>query len=64
MSTERNGQSGNGNANKPFTEAVSVESDAGSPVIHGSATGTDAAGVRVTDDQITALSAANEPLVA
>jgi len=32
MSTQSNGQSGNGNANNPFTEAVSVESDSGSPV--------------------------------
>jgi 2-oxoglutarate ferredoxin oxidoreductase subunit beta len=32
MSTQSNGHSGNGNGNKPFGEAVSVESDAGSPV--------------------------------
>src|SRR5256884_992210 len=32
MSTQSNGHSGNGNQNKPFSEAVSVESDAGSPV--------------------------------
>src|SRR6201988_253962 len=29
MSTQSNGHSGNGNANKPFTESVSVESDTG-----------------------------------
>ncbi|HEU4931818.1 MAG TPA: 2-oxoacid:ferredoxin oxidoreductase subunit beta [Pyrinomonadaceae bacterium] len=32
MSTQSNGHSGNGNGNKPFTEAVSVESDTGSAV--------------------------------
>ena len=32
MSTQSNGQSGNGNANNPFTESVSVESDTGSAV--------------------------------
>src|SRR5437016_8532442 len=32
MSTQSNGQSGNGNINKPFTEAVSAESEAGSAV--------------------------------
>ena len=37
--------------------------DAGSPVIHGSATGTEAAGVRVRADQIRALRAAKLRLV-
>src|SRR6476659_54926 len=32
MSTQGNGHSGNGNVNKPFTEAVSAESDTGSAV--------------------------------
>src|ERR1041384_1112618 len=32
MSTQSNGNSGNGNVNKPFTEAVSAESDTGSAV--------------------------------
>src|ERR1700741_1581061 len=32
MSTQSNGQSGNGNGNKAFTESVSVESDTGSAV--------------------------------
>jgi 2-oxoglutarate/2-oxoacid ferredoxin oxidoreductase subunit beta len=32
MSTQSNGHSGNGNANKPLGEVVSAESDAGSPV--------------------------------
>jgi len=32
MSTQSNGHGGNGNGNKPFTEAVSVESDTGSAV--------------------------------
>ena len=32
MSTQSNGHSGNGNGNKPFTEAVSAESDTGSAV--------------------------------
>ena len=32
MSTQSNGHSGNGNVNKPFTEAVSAESDTGSSV--------------------------------
>src|SRR5215210_294590 len=32
MSTQSNGHGGNGNANNPFTEAVSVESDTGSAV--------------------------------
>ena len=32
MSTQSNGHSGNGNVKKPITEAVSAESDAGSPV--------------------------------
>ncbi len=32
MSTQSNGHSGNGNVNKPFTEAVSAESDTGSAV--------------------------------
>ena len=32
MSTESNGHSGNGNVTKPFTEAVSAESDTGSAV--------------------------------
>ena len=32
MSTQSNSQSGNGNGNKSFTEAVSAESDIGSSV--------------------------------
>ena len=32
MSTQNNGHTGNGNANNPFTETVSVESDTGSAV--------------------------------